>query len=380
MNNNSAAGQTLARAVAVLRREHSPAPILGVTILVFVLFSVLAPGRFATFANMTSIGFQVPETALLAMGVMLSMVLGGIDLSVVAIADLSSVAMVQYFTFVGATHPGHGGPLVIATGIVIALAVGAVCGAINGLIIGRLRVTAILATLATMELYGGLAIAWTGGNTLLSVPKPILGIGNMSPGGIPFPTIILLACALLVALLLNGSRFGIRAILVGANPRAATLSGIREPRVQLVIYTVSGILAAVAGMIFVGRTAGATPNFGAGSYVLLAVVIAVLAGVNPTGGFGTVVGVLLASFVLNMIKAGFVGLQLNQFLYEAAQGAILIIVLVAGSITQGKMRRFARLTRPHLFDRTEARPPAEGQDLPVSVMSVTSTNETDRAD
>jgi simple sugar transport system permease protein len=336
----------LTRAVLALRREHSLAPILSVTVLVFLLFTVLAPDSFPTSANMTSIGFQVPETALLGMGVMLSMVVAGIDLSVVAIADLSSVAMVQYFAFAGATQPGNDGPLVIATGIVIALAVGAVCGAINGLIIGKLRVTAILATLATMELFGGLAIGWTGGNTLPDVPAPILEIGNLSPGGIPLPAIILLGCALLVALLLNGSRFGIRAILVGANPRAATLSGIREPRVQLGIYIASGLLAAVAGIIFVGRTAGATPNYGAGSYVLLAVVIAVLAGVDPVGGFGTVLGVLFAAFVLNMIQAGFVALHLNQFLYETAQGAILIMVLIAGAIAQGKIRWLVRLTGP----------------------------------
>jgi len=348
MNKISSVNQRLIQAVSTLRREHSPLPILGVTALVFVIFSVLAPDKFPTSANIVSIAFQVPGTALLAMGVMLSMVLAGIDLSVVAIADLSGVTMVQYFTYVGATHPGHGGPLVIIGGVLIALVVGAACGAINGLIIGRLRVTAILATLATMELYGGLAIGWTGGNTLLKVPQPIMNIGYETLGGIPLPTIILLGCALLVALLLNGSRFGIRAILVGANPRAATLSGIREPGVQLGIYTASGILAAVAGIIFVGRNAGATPNYGAGSYILLAVVTAVLAGVDPVGGFGTVVGVLFAAFALHMIQAGFVALQFNQFLYEAAQGAILIIVLVAGSITQGNIRWFVRLMRPRV--------------------------------
>jgi simple sugar transport system permease protein len=346
MSEISTLDRTFARLVTTLRREHSPVPILAVTVLVFVLFSALAPDRFPTVANMTSIGFQVPETALLGMGVMLSMVVAGIDLSVVAVADLSSVAMVQYFAYANATQPGNDGPLVIATGILIALVVGAVCGAINGLIIGRLRVTAILATLATMELFGGLAIAWTGGNTLPDVPEPLLDIGNSSPGGVPLPAIVLLGCALLVALLLNGSRFGIRAILVGANPNAAKLSGIREPRVHLGVYTASGLLAAVAGIIFVARTAGATPDYGAGSYVLLAVVIAVLAGVDPVGGFGTVIGVLFAAFVLNMIQAGFVALHLNQFLYEAAQGAILIIVLAAGSISQGNMRWFARLMRP----------------------------------
>lgn len=351
MSETSAVGRTLTRAVLALRREHSPVPIISVTVLVFVLFSLLVPDRFPTAANMNSIGFQVPQTALLGMGVMLSMVLAGIDLSVVAIADLSGVAMVQYFTVTGAAHPGGGGPLVIAVGILIALAVGAVCGAINGFIIGKLRVTAILATLATMELYGGLAIAWTGGPTLLDVPNAIQAIGNVSVGGVPIPTIICLVSALLVALFLNGSRFGIRAILVGANPRAAALSGIREPRVQLAVYTVSGLLAAVAGIIFVARTAGATPNYGAGSYVLLAVVVAVLAGVDPLGGFGTVLGVILAAFVLEMIRSGFVALNLNQFLYEAAQGIILIAVLAAGSLAQSNVRWFARLKRrPALTD------------------------------
>jgi simple sugar transport system permease protein len=196
-----------------------------------------------------------------------------------------------------------------------------------------------------MELFGGLAIAWTDGNTLSDVPQTILNIGNLSLAGIPLPAVILLGCALFAALLLNGSRFGIRAVLVGANPRAANLSGIREPGVQLGIYTASGMLAAVAGIIFVARTAGATPNYGAGSYVLLAVVIAVLAGVDPLGGFGTVAGVLLAAFALDMIRAGFVALELNQFLYEAAQGAILIIVLAASSIARGNIRWLARLTR-----------------------------------
>lgn len=345
MRDVSELNRVVTRAVLALRREHSLAPIVGMTLIIFVLFSALVPDRFPTAANMISIGFQVPETALLGMGVMLSMVVAGIDLSVVAIADLSGVAMVQYFAFAGVTSSGGGGPLVVVVGIGVALAVGLVCGVVNGLIIGKLQVTAILATLATMELYGGLAIAWTGGNTLPNVPDAILAIGNLSPGGVPLPTIIFLGCAILVALLLNASRFGIRAILVGANPRAAALSGIRESRVQLGVYAASGLLGAVAGIIFVGRTAGATPNYGAASYVLLAVVIAVLAGVDPLGGFGTVAGVVLAAFVLSMIQSGFVALSLNQFLYQAAQGAILVIVLAIGSMAQGNVHWFRRRRR-----------------------------------
>lgn len=342
MSSRTSLDRAMKNAALALRREHGSAPILATTVAVFVVFALLAPQTFPTPANMISIGFSLPGIALLAMGVMLSMVLAGIDLSVVAIADLAGVTMVQYFQAVGS---GHWGPLVIAGGIVIALAVGAGCGAINGWLIGRLRITPILATLATMELFGGLAIAWTGGHALFGVPKTILHAANLNLGGIPLPAIILVVCALLVALLLHGSRFGIRSILVGANPRAAKLSGIRETRVQLGIYAVSGILAAVAGIIFVGRMAGAIPDYGGSSYILLAVVIAVLAGVNPGGGFGTVMGVMLAAFVLSMIKSGFIALDLGQFVYEIAQGAILIIVLTFGAIARGDIRWLSWLRR-----------------------------------
>lgn len=326
--------QSLSRFTMALRTEHSPAPVIAATVIVFVLFSLLAPDIFPTKVNMQSIGYQMPETALLGLAVMLSMVVAGIDLSVVAIADLAGVAMVKYYSTAGGVDAGTG---VIIIGILIALAVGAGCGMINGLLIGRLRITAILATLATMELYGGLAIAWTGGPALLKVPTPIQELGYAAPWGIPVPALIFVVCAVLVAVLLNASRFGIRSILVGANPRAAGLSGVREPRVQLGVYTASGLLSSVAGIIFVGRTASATPDYGA-SYILLAVVIAVLAGVNPAGGFGTVLGVTLSAFVLSMIQSGFVALNFNQFLYQAAQGGILILVLAIGSLARGDQR------------------------------------------
>lgn len=333
-----------------LRSERGPAPVIGAAILVFVIFSIAAPDNFPTPINMQAIGFQLPETALLGLAVMLSMVVAGIDLSVVAIADLSGVAMVEYFKTQHAGMPGHGGAGVVVVGILIALGVGLGCGLVNGLLIGKLGITAILATLATMELYGGLAIAWTGGQPVLAVPSSILNLGTAEPGGVPAPSIIFIICALLVALLLNGSRFGLRSMLVGANPKAARLSGINEPRVQMGTYMASGLLSAVAGIIIIGRTASATPDFGS-SYILVAVVIAVLAGVDPAGGFGTVLGVVLAAFTLNMIQSGFVALNMNQFLYQAAQGLILILVLALNSFVRGdkalSRRMRSRFTSRH---------------------------------
>lgn len=349
-----------AKVVARLRSERGPAPVIGAAVLVFVIFSIAAPQDFPTPVNMQAIGFQLPETALLGLAVMLAMVVAGIDLSVVATADLSGVAMAEYFKTQHAGMPGHGGPSVLLVGVLIALGVGLGCGFVNGLLIGKLGITAILATLATMELYGGLAIAWTGGQPVLSIPSSILNLGTAEPGGVPAPAIIFIVCAVLVALLLHGSRFGLRSMLVGANPKAARLSGISEPRVQIGTYMVSGLLSAVAGIIIIGRTASATPDFGS-SYILVAVVIAVLAGVDPAGGFGTVLGVALAAFTLNMIQSGFVALDMNQFLYQAAQGLILILVLAINSFVRGdkllwrrfKSRRASRRGPPGLAGRAE---------------------------
>lgn len=336
--------------VSRLRSERGPAPVIAAAILVFAIFSIAAPNNFPTPVNMQAIGFQLPETALLGLAVMLTMVVAGIDLSVVAIADLSGVAMAEYFKSQHVGAPGHGGTGVVAVGILIALGVGLGCGFVNGLLIGKLGITAILATLATMELYGGLAIAWTGGHPVLSIPSTILNLGTAQPGGVPAPAIIFIVCAALVALLLNGSRFGLRSMLVGANAKAARLSGISEPRVQIGTYVTSGLLSAVAGIIIIGRTASATPDFGS-SYILVAVVIAVLAGVDPAGGFGTVLGVILAAFTLNMIQSGFVALNMNQFLYQAAQGVILILVLALNSFVRGDKllwRRFrSRVSARH---------------------------------
>lgn len=321
-----------ARVVAVLRQEHGPGPVAVGAVVVFVLFSIASPADFPTVLNFQSIGAgDFPETTLLGMGVMISMLVAGIDLSVAATADLAGVAMTEYFTAAGVGTSGAASGVTVVIGILIALAVGLAAGVVNGLLVGQLGITPILATLATMELYGGLAIGWTGGKPVLAIPTQLLNLANGQPAGIPGPFIILIICACLMGALLNWTRFGLRAMLLGGNAVAARLSGISELRVQMTAYGTSGVLAGVAGIIIVARTASATPDYGS-SYVLLAVVIAVLAGVDLDGGFGSVLGVLLAGLILAMVESGFTLLNFSQYAYEAAQGVILLIVLAAAAV------------------------------------------------
>ena len=328
-----------------MRGERSPRQLFIAAAAVFLVFSAASSRTFPSVANLQSMGFQFPEMGLLGLGVMLSMVTGGIDLSMVAIADLAGLTAAEFFHPMAGGAPPGGSWSQVVVGVTVALAVGAGCGAVNGLLIGGLRIPPILATLATSELFGGLAIAWTGGQAIVGLPQRFLEIGNASPAGVPVPVVLFAVAAAATAVLLNWRRLGLLMTLVGANPVAAQSSGIRALSVLVGTYVASGLLAALAGVIIIARTASATPDYGQ-SYILLSVVIAVLAGVDPNGGFGTVTGVVLATLCLVMIQAGFIGLGLSQFLYEIAQGGILIAVLSFQAARQGRRQEPQRRRGP----------------------------------
>jgi simple sugar transport system permease protein len=300
--------------------------LVVVALFVFALFSTLAPELFLTPRNFVSMAFQVPEIALLALGVMLAMLTAGIDLSVVSISNLAALST----SYLLVTQVGEGGGNVyfwIVVSILIGMFVGLVAGFANGAIIAGIGVTPILATLATLTLYNGIAVGLRNGQSITGLPEEFVAIGNGSLFGVPMPMVILLVAAVGVAIYINRTGLGMQSILVGANETAANYSAIGVKKVLYMTYTLSGGLSALAGLIIASRSASANPDYGA-SYVLLAIVIVVLGGVNPYGGFGTVTGVLLATVVLQMVASGFNALRFSQFFYQLAQGFVLIAVMV----------------------------------------------------
>ena len=297
-----------------------------VALFVFTLFSVLAPDLFLTPRNFVSMAFQVPEIALLALGVMLAMLTAGIDLSVVSISNLAALST----SYLLVTQVGEGGGNVyfwIVVSILIGMFVGLLAGFANGAIIAGIGVTPILATLATLTLYNGIAVGLRNGQSITGLPEEFVAIGNGSLFGVQMPMVILLVAAVGVAIYINRNGLGMQSVLVGANETAANYSAIGVKKVLYMTYTLSGGLSALAGLIIASRSASANPDYGA-SYVLLAIVIVVLGGVNPYGGFGTVTGVVLATVVLQMVASGFNALRFSQFFYQLAQGFVLIAVMV----------------------------------------------------
>jgi simple sugar transport system permease protein len=324
--------------VKSLLSDRKLTQLIIVAVIVFATFSILVPELFLTPRNFVSMAFQIPEIALLALGVMLAMLTAGIDLSVVSMSNLAALSTA--YLLVTQVSEGGGNVYVwIVITIAVGIFVGLVAGLANGLIIAGIGVTPILATLATLTLYNGIAVGVRNGQSIIGLPEEFVAIGNSSLWGIPMPMVILLVAGVGVAIFINKTGLGMQSILVGANQEAARYSGINVNKVLLMTYTLSGGLSALAGLIIASRSASANPDYGS-SYVLLAIVIVVLGGVNPYGGFGTVTGVILATAVLQMVASGFNALRFSQFFYQLAQGFVLVAVMVLNVYVD--KRRMAR--------------------------------------
>jgi simple sugar transport system permease protein len=335
-----------ARIVRRLTPDRSVTRLFGLAVVVLIVFS-LASQHFLTLINFQSMGLQVTEVGLLSLAVMVSMLTGGIDLSIVSIANIAALVAAQLFAHHGGTDVGG-----TQTVIYVAAGVGAgtACGLLNALLIAKLRITPILATLGTMQLLNGLAVAWTGGKAVYGMPDSFLNLGNGYVGSVPVPVLILLGGAVLTAFFINRTGRGLRIQLLGANPVAAKYSGLKNDRVLVATYVASAFLASLAGIIIAARSASASADYGS-SYVLLAIVIVVLGGVNPLGGFGAVTGVVLAAFTLQMVNTGFNQVGFSAFLYQIAQGVILIGVLGVTMLSE----RYGRASRPAWMTRWRVR-------------------------
>ncbi|KAA2214017.1 ABC transporter permease [Teichococcus oryzae] len=301
--------------------------LVVLTVLIFAGMAALNPERFLRPYVFESITFIAPELGLLAIAMMVAMLTGGIDLSVIAIANLSCILAGLFFHQVGAPR---GPDLVnlpwpmVAAGIGIALGTGLAAGAVNGLLITRLRVTPILATIGTGQVFTGICLVLTGGPAVVGFPRLWGQIGNGTAFGIAMPLVVFLIVAGLVWFLLSRTAFGINLALIGTNAKAAAFAGLRTGRTVFLSYVLTGGLASIAGILLSGRTNAAKSDYGV-SYLLQAVLIAVLAGTNPAGGRGSVPGIILALVALMLLSSGLQIMRFSNFLVDLIWGGFLLL-------------------------------------------------------
>lgn len=300
--------------------------LIAIVIVFFVVLSVLAPSTYPTVRNLTSMAFQLSDLGILALAIALTFLIGGIDLSVVAVSNMAAITAAVTMTRL---EPSLGTPGAVTLGVLAALGVGAVAGLINGTLVSRLRVHPIVITLGTLTLFTGLATGQTGGSTVFGLGAlRVFGRGTVL--GFPIPLLIFLALAVGLSVLTTRTRWGFRAYAVGASEEVSRFGRLSVERIQVTTYLISGLLAATAGLISFARTDAANVSFGS-SQLILAILIAVLAGVTPYGGRGRILLVVLAVAAIQQLSTG-INLALGQwsgavFAAEFAYGVLLIAVL-----------------------------------------------------
>jgi ribose/xylose/arabinose/galactoside ABC-type transport system permease subunit len=303
-------------------------PMATLVILLLALWAVFAIAigdRFFSVDTLQSMAFQMPELGLLSLAMMLALLSGGLNLSIIATANLTGLTIAFVLT---RTIPGSEGIAWVGwqmLALVAGFGVAGLVGLVNGFVIAYLGVSPILATLGTMTLCKGIAIGLTRGNVISGFPEPIVFIGNGTVFGVPFALIVLALCALPVAVMLNATPFGAKVYMIGSNEKATRYSGVDTRAVLLKLYVLSSLLAGVAAVVMLARFNSANAAYGE-SYLLVTILAAVLGGVDPFGGFGKVGGLMLALIILQVISSAFNLLNLSPFLTLAIWGGILIAV------------------------------------------------------
>ncbi len=301
--------------------------------VIVVIFTSLSRS-FLTIENILIMTVHVSINAFLAIGMTFVIVSGGIDLSVGSIMGLTGM-IVGALIDVGIPVHLFGVVLYFHTWFIILLgiAIGGAIGALNGVIITKLKVAPFIATLGTLYIGRGFALLSNNGSTfpflsgepgLGNTGFPWLGSGTILD--VPVPIWLLVIVALLGAFVANRTTFGRHVYAVGGNERAAALSGVRVPSVRLMVYVISGALAALSGMVVTSQLVAAQPATGT-SYELNAIAAAVLGGTSLMGGRGTIGGTIIGAFVIGILADGLVMLGVSDFWQMVIKGAVIILAV-----------------------------------------------------
>lgn len=308
--------------------------LLAIFVVITAVAGLTKGTKFINTGNLQSMAKSLTEYGLMSVGVGIAMISGGIDLSTVYVANLCGI-------LAGMTMKSTGGGIIAA--VAVALVVGILCGAFNGFLVSVLKIPAMLATLGTYQLYMGIAIVCSKGSTVSGIPREFSSFSQMMILGIPFPFIIFILMIIIIAFIMSKTKFGKRVYLVGTNEKAAKFAGINTKSVLIRAYILSGLVSAVAGLLSLSRISSAKADFGS-SYTMQTILIAVLGGVNPNGGFGSIPGIAIAVLILQMLSS-YLNMfpSISNFYRDMIWGVALIAVLIMNYVID--KRRMAKLSQ-----------------------------------
>jgi ribose transport system permease protein len=297
-------------------------------ITLILLFGGLAIGspHFLTAVNLSSVVRQTAVINIMALGMTMIIICGGIDLSVGSILAMSGL--------LGTMSMEMGGP--IPLGVAVGIATGMLCGFVNGFLTTRLRINPFIVTLGTLGIVRGLALVISNGLPVHQIPRAFSFLGEGTWLGVPFVLWILLACAAMVHVILEHTRLGRYAFAIGSNHEAAVYAGVNVGLVTTAIYTLCGVLTGLAGMIEASRLMTGQPTAGQG-YELQAIAAVVIGGGSLRGGEGTVVGTLVGAFIMGLLANGSDLLGISPYVQQAIIGAVIILAVAVDELRKRKV-------------------------------------------
>jgi len=300
---------------------------MSIMLLIFIILSIISP-KFLQLTNITNVARQIAVVVITGSAVTLLMISGNIDLSVGSVMGLSGVVYAQFAVMKI--------PLFLA--LLLAVAVGAMCGFINGFTVTRLHVTPVIATLGVMYIARGMAFILCNGRTVnLGLPRDFNKLGTGWLLGLPTVLIFMVLIVAIFIFIERKTLLGKYAFAIGGNRTAATLSGINDNKMIWSLYTITGILAAFSGVLMGSRLGVGDPAVGTG-FEFDVIVAVVLGGTSLNGGEGSVIGMVIGALIV-----GFLGNGLNLMgVYTFYQSVLMGVVLVSAVVLDGIFKRKLR--------------------------------------
>ena len=296
------------------------------TLIALFVGLIIATPNFFTQTNLSSVVRQTAVINIMALGMTMVIITGGIDLSVGSILALAGCLGTMTMT--------SGWP--VWAGIAVGILVGCLAGLLNGALTTRLRINPFIVTLGTLLIIRGVALILTNGMPVQNVPKAFSFLGEGSIGPVPFVLVILLVIAVIVHIILERTKLGRYAFAIGSNPDAAFYAGIPVKFHTTVIYGICGMLTGLAGMIESSRLMTGQPTAGQG-YELPAIAAVVIGGGSLRGGEGSVVGTLIGAFIMGLLSNGCDLLGIQPFVQQATIGAVIILAVSVDELRKRKM-------------------------------------------
>lgn len=324
--NNAPKGNSM-KTSSLIARTWDLYGMLVIFLVLFALASITIP-NFATVINMKGLGLAVSLSGMVACGMLFCLASGEFDMSVGSIVACSGVACAEAINMSES----------VTVGILAGLGVGLLFGLINGIVVAKFKINALITTLATMQMARGMGYIISDGKAVGIVEENFFDLGNSAWLGVPTPVWITIVCFVIFGLLLNKTTFGRNTLSIGGNEEASRLAGVNVVRTKILIFTITGVIAAMAGIILASRMTSGQPMTSIG-FELTVIASCVLGGVSMKGGIGKISYVVAGVLIMGLMENAMNLLNISPFAQYVVRGVILLAAVLFDRYKQVRKAR-----------------------------------------